>query len=73
MSNSFFWNLTDDEIQHGLDVMHDTSLQNYDDPMIAFAFDSHLQELAFMLIWCNFDRTLMKLKYANEIDALSKK
>ena len=73
MSNEFFWALTDDEIKRGLDVMHDTSLQNSDEPMIPFAFDSHLQELAFMMIWCNFDRTLMKLKYANEIEALSKK
>lgn len=73
MSNEFFWALTDDEIKRGLDVMHDTSLQNSDEPMIPFAFDSHLQKLAFMMIECEFDRTLMKLKYVSEIEALSKK
>ena len=51
---SWFWNLTDEQICHGLNIVYDKSLQ----------------KLASMLVSCNFDRILMKLTYADEIDKL---
>lgn len=68
-----FWKLTDEEIVQGLDIMHDLALQKRSPqhPMIDFAYDIELQNLAMMWIDCNRDRTLMKIKYSDEITQLS--
>jgi hypothetical protein len=68
-----FWTLTDDEIRRGMDLVYDSRLRDRDqsDPMIMFVYDSNLVQMAFWLMYCNWDRDLMRLKYADEIAALS--
>jgi hypothetical protein len=67
-----FWTLTDDEIRRGMDCVHDSRLRERDqsDPMIMFVYDRNLEQLAFWLIDCDWDRDLMRLKYADEIAEL---
>lgn len=68
-----FWSLTNDEISRGMDLVHDRLLQdsNRFDPMIEFVYDKILQEMAIMLMECDWDRDLMRLKYADEIKELN--
>jgi hypothetical protein len=71
---TMFWTLTDDEIRRGMDYVHDSRLRERDqsDPMIMFVYDSNLVQMAFWLMDCDWDRDLMRLKYADEIAALNK-
>jgi hypothetical protein len=67
-----FWTLTDDQIRRGMDLVHDSRLQDYDrtDPMQIFVYDRNLQQMAFWLMDCDWDRNLMRLKYADELAEL---
>lgn len=73
-----FWDLTDDEIRTGLDMMHDSAVRfavemngsSWAEHLLPFAFDSQWQELAMMWVACEGDRTLMKLRFADEIAAM---
>jgi len=67
-----FWKLTNDEIRRGMDLAHDSALrdQNLMDPMIGFAYDSQLQKVAYWLMECEWDRDLMRLRYADELKEL---
>jgi hypothetical protein len=61
-----FWNLTDEQISLGLDIMYDSHLFlaefNVANPLCAFRFNGKLQLLAMLWTECGGDRTLMKLK-----------
>jgi hypothetical protein len=70
MSN-IFWELTDEEIMHGIDLISDTG-EDVNHPMNIFNHDASLQILAGMWLNCDKDRILMKLTYADEIQVLPK-
>lgn len=67
--NCIFWDLTDEQILSAIDLIHDSKLQQSipPHPMQMFVYDNALQKLAFLWLKCNGDRTLMKLKYSDEI------
>jgi len=67
-----FWNLSSEQIDSGLDFMYDSSLRamHPDDPILALSFDSRFQKLAHMWLECGRDMTLMRLRYADEIERL---
>ena len=66
---NLFWELSDDEILKGMTVMYAARTKQIDStqPLAVFAYDRRLQRMAEMLRDCNFDRTLMKLQYGQEI------
>jgi len=72
--SKIFWELTDDQILQGFDVMFNIELQKQTPPhsMIMFAYNRELQNLAMLWVDCDRDRTLMKLKYADEINEFKK-
>ena len=72
--SKIFWNLTNEEIQQGMKIMHDNKIREQKPPlpMQMFAYDRDLQRMADMLADCGFDRTLMKLTYADELETMRK-
>lgn len=67
-----FWDYTDDELLTALDLIHDTALQEQSPPhpMIDFVYDNKLQKMLILWSECEHDRNLLKLKYADEIEAI---
>lgn len=58
--------MTDDQIRQGLQAHPDPQYQD-----INWLFhDPKLKRMAEMLVDCDWDRTLMKVKYADELDTL---
>ena len=66
---SIFWELSDEEILLGINFIRDTG-ETTNHPMEVFNRDSSLQLLAGMWLKSDKDKTLMKLKFADEIRAL---
>jgi hypothetical protein len=66
---SIFWELSDEEILLGISFIKDTG-EVPDHPMEVFNHDSSLQLLAGMWLNSDRDKTLMKLKFADEIRVL---
>lgn len=63
---SMFWELSEEEILEGISLISDTGEMS-DHPMHIFNEDTALQILAGMWLNSDKDKTLMKLKYADEI------
>jgi hypothetical protein len=70
-----FWALTDDEIRHGLALMLDRELagSNPVDSLMMFLYDRDLQQMAHWLAECGWDRTLMRLRYADELEEIQQR
>jgi hypothetical protein len=67
--SKIFWDLSDEEILQGMAIYNNKELREHKPPlsMQMFVYDSTLRRMAEMLVDCKFDRTLMKLTYADEI------
>jgi hypothetical protein len=63
---SIFWELTDDQIMQGINMVSDIGEMN-DHPMNIFNHDITLQILAGMWLSSDKDKTTMKIKFADEI------
>lgn len=64
----WFFNLSDDEISIGLDIIHDydLSIKYQDTDLISFVLDSELQRLAFLWLECNRNRILTRLLFTEK-------
>lgn len=65
-----FWSLTDEEILQGLAMVVYPNKQDPTHPMRDFYHKFKLQKLAVFWLDCNRDRTLMKIRYSEEIAEL---
>jgi hypothetical protein len=71
-----FWQLTDHEIAAGLRLAGSAeerirAMQEHH-PQVRFTWDRRLLRMAQLLEACGWDRTLMMLRHADEIQALGK-
>lgn len=67
-----FFSLTDDEIKAGIDIMNETQCdvkRIIGNPVLyEFCHNSYYKYMARLWIECDGDRTLMRLKYHEEIN-----
>jgi hypothetical protein len=66
-----FWDLTDEQILKGMQIMIGSRTQDGSAIDTAFAYDGKIQKMTSMWLFCKRDRVLMKLTYADEIAALN--
>jgi hypothetical protein len=66
-----FWALSDSEIHNAMQHSYDECVP--DDPICsAFWWISRLRKMGDMLIECDWDRTLMRLRYSDELTTLNR-
>lgn len=68
-----FWSLSDADIYEGLRIINGPPVivdARFDPRVSNFTYDTTLQCLALMWLECDCDKTVMKLKYNDEIKEL---